>query len=102
MNEYVLNVGLQMIYSINENLSPYLLGSVGPMVIDKQTKRQKKGFAFSDIFAIGLLYRTNDIILDLRFGIRHVSNAGFGHPNKGYNSSNFEIGLSLPIQKPER
>lgn len=97
MKEYALNLGLQLSYPINKNISPYILGGIGPMIVDTETGRQKKGFAFSDVLALGFLYRIENFVLDLRFGVRHVSNAGLGRPNGGYNSSNLEIGFSLPI-----
>nr|WP_299384704.1 acyloxyacyl hydrolase [Allomuricauda sp.] len=102
MNEYVLDIGVQMSYPIQKNLDWYLLGSVGPMIIDTQTQRQKKGFAFSDIFSMGLLYHLKNLVVDLRYGIRHVSNAGFGRPNKGYNSTNFEMGFSIPLGRTNK
>ncbi|MCL6265112.1 acyloxyacyl hydrolase [Flagellimonas myxillae] len=99
MNEYVLNLGLQMSYTLQKNLDWYVLGSVGPMIIDTETYRQKKGFAFSDILATGFLYRINSVMVDLRYGVRHVSNAGFGRPNAGYNSTNLEMGFSIPLRR---
>ncbi len=99
MNEYVLNIGLQMSYPFHKSLDGYLLGSIGPMILNTETSRQKKGFAFSDILAVGFLYHLNNLSIDLRYGVRHVSNASFGYPNKGYNSTNFEMGISFPLQK---
>ena len=98
MREYALDLGLQMSYPLGKKISTYLLGSIGPMIVDTQTARQKKGFAFSNIMAIGFLYRIGTVIVDFRFGARHVSNAGLGDPNGGYNSSNLQIGFSLPIK----
>ena len=97
MTEYVLNIGVHMFYRIQRKIDGYLLGSIGPMILDTETSIQKKGFAFSDIVAVGMLYHIKSIVFDLRFGVRHVSNAGFGRPNVGYNSTNLEMGFSIPL-----
>ncbi len=55
------------------------------------------GFAFSDILGLGMGYKIEDVFLDLRFSVRHVSNAGFRTPNKGYNSANIEMGFSCQL-----
>ncbi len=102
MNEYALNIGVHMFYRIQKKVDGYLLGSIGPMFLDTQTSIQKKGLAFSDIVAIGFLYHLNDIIFDLRFGLRHISNAGIGDPNAGYNSANLEMGFSIPLNKTSK
>lgn len=92
MNEYVLNLGVVYRYFLNQNLSLYALGNVGPMYIDTDTERLKKGFAFSDIFALGANYKINKISFDFRTMIRHVSNANLQKPNYGLNSVGFEFG----------
>lgn len=103
ITEYVLNLGIQLTYPLGKRLETYFLGSVGPMLIEGDTRRQRKGFAFSDILAIGMLYTTKNYVVDFRYGLRHISNAGLAQPNRGYNSTNFEIGIALPLstfQKP--
>lgn len=97
MKEYVLNIGAISRYNITKQFSAYALGSVGPMVIDTRTERMAKGFAFSDIFSFGLSYKIDKIILDARYGVRHVSNFQLKSPNSGYNSTNFEFGFLLDL-----
>lgn len=92
MNEYVLNLGVNYRYYFNSEFSVYALGNVGPMYIDTETERLKKGFAFSDIFALGTNYKINKVSFDLKCMIRHVSNANLQKPNFGYNAVGFEIG----------
>ncbi len=92
INEYVLNIGLIARFKISDYLTTYALGSVGPMYSDTDTERMNAGFAFSDIFGLGISYQIKRFYLDFRYSIRHVSNANISKPNNGYNSSNLEIG----------
>lgn len=97
MKEYSLGIGIISRYNFTENMSLYALGSVGPMIIDTRTERMAKGFAFSDIFSFGVSYKIESIILDMRYGVRHVSNLELKSPNSGYNSTNFEIGFLVDL-----
>ena len=97
LNEYVLNVGLLSRYKFSDHFGIYALGSLGPMVSSCATDRQAHGFAFSDIFALGLRYPHSQWAFDLRFGVRHVSNAGFSRPNKGHNSTHLEAGFLVRL-----
>ncbi|HJR99720.1 MAG TPA: acyloxyacyl hydrolase [Flavobacterium sp.] len=92
INEYVLNLGVTYRYYVNPKLSIYALGNVGPMYIDTETERLKKGFAFSDIFALGSNYKIDKMSFDLKCMIRHVSNANLQMPNFGFNAVGFEFG----------
>ncbi|AOW21999.1 hypothetical protein LPB138_03805 [Urechidicola croceus] len=78
-------------------MSIYAQGSIGPMITDTETERMAKGFAFSDVLSFGLSYKIKTIILDLRYGVRHVSNAELQQPNSGYNSTNFEFGFLVEL-----
>jgi len=97
INEYVLNLGFIARFKINEKFSTYALASVGPMYSDTDTERMNAGFAFSDIFGLGVSYKVNKFNLDFRYSIRHVSNLNISLPNNGYNSSNIEIGCTYQI-----
>lgn len=97
INEYVLNLGLIARYKIYNNISAYVLGSVGPMYSDSDTERMNAGFAFSDIFGLGMSYQIHRFFLDFRYSIRHVSNLNITLPNNGYNSSNLEIGCTYQL-----
>ena len=92
MNEYVLNLGVIYRYYFNSKTSVYGLANVGPMYIDTETERLQKGFAFSDIFALGSNYKFGRISLDVKCLFRHVSNANLQKPNFGYNAIGFELG----------
>lgn len=98
INEYTLNAGVQLHYTLLKNTSIYLVASSGPTIINSETERLNKGLSFSNIVGTGVNFRTSFMLFDLRFSIRHVSNAGMSKPNRGYNSLNFETGFSIPIK----
>lgn len=93
INEYVCNLGIMYRYYFKDNLSIYYLINVGPMYIDTETERLAKGFAFSDIFGLGLNYKFNSYSIDFKSNYRHVSNADTKMPNYGLNSLGLEVGV---------
>ncbi|WP_343614355.1 acyloxyacyl hydrolase [Flavobacterium sp.] len=97
VREYVLNLGFLIRKPISKTCSFYVLGSVGPMITDTETERMSEGFAFADVFAIGFSFKVNKIDFDIRPEVRHVSNAGLGSKNAGYNTKNIEFGVSYPF-----
>lgn len=97
IREYVLNCGIIARYKIYKGISTYAIGSVGPMIADKATERLAKGFAFSDIFGLGLSYEINKLQFDLRYSVRHTSNLEFQQPNGGHNTTNMEFSVLLDI-----
>ena len=96
-NEYAINVGLIARYKITNNLSTYLLGSIGPMISGKDTERLKKGFTFSDIIGVGFSYEQKIILFDFRLTLRHNSNFEFYAQNSGHNSVGIESGISIQL-----
>jgi hypothetical protein len=97
IKEYVLNVGFLMRKQIFKKASVYVLGSVGPMIIDTETERLSKGFAFSNVVALGITFKINKITFDIRPSFRHVSNAGLQGSNSGYNTKNIDFGFSFSL-----
>jgi Lipid A 3-O-deacylase (PagL) len=97
IKEYVLNIGFIVRKPISKTTSVYVLGSIGPLITDTETERLSKGFAFSDVIALGFSLKLNKIAFDLRPNIRHVSNAGFQKSNAGFNTKNIEFGFSFPL-----
>lgn len=93
MNEYVLNLGIIFRYKLHSKFTLFALGNVGPMYIDTDTEMLKKGFAFSDIFALGAHYNIGSYSFDLKTTARHVSNLNLQWPNYGLNSIGFEFGI---------
>lgn len=98
INEYVLNLGLIYRYNLTSKSNIYTYLNAGPMYIDTDTERLKKGFAFSDIFSLGYNYRMNHISFDAKMLVRHVSNANLQVPNLGLNSIGFEFGVYYELQ----
>lgn len=92
INEYVLNIGMVYRRYLNLNSSVYATLNTGPMYIDTDTERLKKGFAFSDILSVGYNYKMKKLSFDAKFMFRHASNANLQMPNYGLNSAGFEIG----------
>ena len=95
IRDYVLNVGLKVRKSLSRNTSVYLLGSIGPMITDTETERLSKGFAFSDVIAVGFSVKTNAVRFDVRPGLQHVSNGGLYESNAGINTKNIEFSVSF-------
>ena len=93
--EYVLNFGLLIRYQPKGKVSFFILGSIGPMISDTATERLAKGFAFSDIVAVGVSFKAGRFEFDVRPSLRHVSNLDIQFPNSGHNSSNIDFGISV-------
>lgn len=94
INQYILNVGLIVRKPISKSLSLFILVSSGPMISDQETERLAKGFAFSNVIALGVSYKIQEFEFDIKPNIRHVSNAGLSSPNSGFNTKNIEFGFS--------
>ena len=91
-----INGGFKLVYQKAALWQPYVAIHAGPHYISNGIKRQVPGFIFSDNFSTGFLYKiTNDFHLDLRLGIRHLSNAGIRNPNGGINSTQISIGMQF-------
>lgn len=97
INQYILNLGLVVRKPISNNFSVYILVSVGPMIMEKETERLAKGFVFSDVIALGFSIKINTITFDVRPSFHHDSNAGLQSPNLGFNTKNIEFGFSFPL-----
>lgn len=97
IQEYVLHVGFIVRKPLSERFSVYVLGSVGPLITNTETERLSKGFAFSDVFGIGISYKIKNIILDFRPNLRHNSNAGLQSSNAGFNTLNYDFGIIFPL-----
>ena len=97
LKEYGLNIGIVSRLMISQVISTYFLGSTGPLYINSHTSRMKNGIGFSNNFCLGFTVQVKKMRFDIRTGIRHVSNAGLNSPNRGYNSSITEMGISFPI-----
>lgn len=97
LREYVLHLGFLVRKPLSKQWSIYALGSVGPMITDTETERLSKGFAFSDVFGLGVTFKSKHIIFDFRPNLRHNSNAGLQNSNAGFNTLNFDFGVVFPL-----
>lgn len=97
ITEYVLNFGFIVRYTVFKPMSVFAIGSVGPMIANKPTERLAKGFAFSDVFGLGLSYEIGGIQLDFRYSVRHTSNLELQQPNNGHNTTNMEFGVLFQL-----
>lgn len=93
IKEYVLNIGFVARYSFFKTFSGYAIGSIGPMISDKATERLAKGYAFSDVFGLGLSCHIRKTQLNLGYSIRHTSNLELKSPNNGHDSTNIEFSI---------
>ena len=98
-SEFSLAVGLIIRYQFIDQFSVYIMGSVGPTLIQNETERLAKGFAFSDIAGLGFSNNWKKFSIDIRATVRHLSNANLIFPNSGHNSINLEAGVLFPIGK---
>lgn len=93
--EYGINLGV--LYSHKWGAGPlsyYFSLSTGPHYASGTPHRQISGFLFSNNLAAGLnlkLYK--GLYADVRFGLRHMSNAGTRLPNAGVNNLVFKEGF---------
>ncbi len=97
INEYVLNVGFVVRKNISKSINVFVLGSVGPMITDTENERLPKGFAFCDVFALGVCYKIKGFQFEVRPNLRHTSNAGLGSYNSGINTKNIEFAVAFDL-----
>jgi len=93
--EYALNLGLVGRYRLTQVMSLFVLASAGPMWSEAATERLARGFAFSDIVAVGVGYRIRGALLEVRPGLRHESNADLQLPNSGHNTTTLDLAVSF-------
>jgi len=87
-NKLSVELGVNVQFNFNLQVAKnHIIGAkvgAGPHFVNVETRRQAKGFIFSDNFA--LFYRTrlnNNQQIGISSGIRHISNAGLQQPNLG-------------------
>lgn len=97
IRDYILNAGVKVRKSLTKHTGIYLLGSIGPMVTDTESERLSKGFAFSDVIAIGFSLKSERVVFDVQPGLRHVSNGGLQKSNAGINTKNIEFSVVFKI-----
>lgn len=98
--EFGAAIGLrQLFYFRNESLGSYLMLLSGPFHISDSPQRQVAGFLFDNHAYCGLIIKLDDrLLLDMRLGWRHLSNAGIKEPNGGINTIVLQLGCLLSSQ----
>ena len=93
--EYGLNVALLFRKNFRDDLfGLYIFIGTGPHYISGAPQRQTNGFIFSDNLFIGINIKLSEhLFLDVRPGIRHISNAGIENPNGGVNTAVISGGI---------
>jgi hypothetical protein len=95
--EFGLNVMFNFNFQLGQKSYIAYKMSSGPHYINIETRRQAKGFIFSDNFFLGYYHRLKIAekyyVLGGYGGIRHISNASIKRPNGGIN--NWMIGISF-------
>lgn len=86
--EFGLSCGFQYNASLLADHSRIYLGlQSGPHFISDSHPKQADGFVFASSLYVGNSFRISDVLFfDLRFGTRHMSNAGIEEPNRGINT----------------
>lgn len=97
IHEYILNVGFLVRKPFTKHFSSYVLGSIGPMITDTETERLSKGFAFSDVIAMGVTGTKGKTNVSASANLRHESNGGLQSSNAGFNTLNFEFCVAFTL-----
>ena len=93
--EFGIGIGLKYMYPINNNLSLFILGSVGWHYITVVTADQSNEFIFADAIGAGFTYLFNgNMGLSLGYRYRHLSNCDIREPNGGINNHFGTLGYS--------
>lgn len=100
--EFGTSFGFQLQQQLkNDKWKGYLGLQSGPHFISDSPLRQVPGFIIANHAYFGSLYHlSNHLSLDLRLGVRHMSNAGLEEPNGGINTFVFMVGLAY-THKPD-
>lgn len=99
LKEQGVNFGVSYNYAITKSTKTYLLLSIGPHYISELIPyRAAKGLTFSDNATVGITQKiSSNFSFDLRYGIRHISNAGLKKPNIGINTMMLSTGLYVQL-----
>jgi hypothetical protein len=94
-NDYGLNFSFDVSTKITERLTIYTFIGTGPHYLETRLGRQAKGLIFSDVFAIGLDHKfyKNKYFIDIRYSLRHLSNAGIARPNVAIENNIIYAGI---------
>ena len=94
--EFGLNLGIRNYVKVSDGFYFYQMLGSGPHYISAPVRRQANGFIFSDNLALGGMIRLpqENLVLNLQYVQRHISNANLKAPNGGVNFYDFVVGIS--------
>jgi len=93
--EFGTNLGIRNYVKLGRDFYFYQMLGSGPHFITAELDRQATGFIFSDNLFLGVMKGIDKtLLLNLQFGVRHISNANLKLPNRGVNTINFRVGIS--------
>jgi len=97
--EFGMNAGILLRKNLFKNmLNLYTFISSGPHYVSGTPIRQSNRFIISSNFSIGLNIKLDEnMYLDIRSGLRHISNAGMSEANAGVNNLVIGGGILVPI-----
>ena len=95
VREYAFNTGIVLRWQPTRTLSLFILASFGPAYVDTETEHLASGLAFSDVAAVGVGLRLGRQLIELRPGLRHVSNGELRFPNGGYDGVTLDLSVSV-------
>ncbi|HEY1025038.1 MAG TPA: acyloxyacyl hydrolase [Sphingobacteriaceae bacterium] len=94
-----VNLGLvfyKSLYTVasQNKAAVYVMAGTGPHFVSSTPQRQSEGFIFSDNIRFGLrIPVSQNTSLDLRGGLRHISNFHLKLPNSGIDNTFLGIGI---------
>lgn len=96
--EFGLSLGGIARYPVSKNWSFYGMVSFGTFYLANRNERVAEGIAFASQGTLGVRVRIfKHTYLDIRSGMRHLSNAGLQKPNGGINTFHVESGFLFDI-----
>jgi hypothetical protein len=95
-----LNFNFILCKRISKKVDLYLILGTGPHYLYEKLNRQSKGLIFSDNLGVGTNINLNEnYILDFRFALRHLSNAGIKLPNVGIENKILLVGIKRKLNR---
>lgn len=97
--DYGLNISFDISKNISKKLSVYSFFGTGPHYIKRRLARQAVGLIFSDVLGAGFVYKFyKNTFIDMRYALRHLSNAGLARPNVGIENNILYIGIGKNLK----
>ncbi|MCB0739037.1 MAG: acyloxyacyl hydrolase [Bacteroidetes bacterium] len=97
--EFGCNFGIRYEHQINMANKLYAAIGTGPHYTTIDTKKQHRGYLFSDNFIAGWYHQLHGpIYSNVQYHFRHISNANLMKPNQGIDNHFVTLGVSRFIE----